>query len=574
MRQQGNGHASGAGRIGYSRAPGIDDPVPVCGTLFATDLPLHPGHDAVNLNLAFEPTHALAAAPCIATPANDDRPDNLRLGKLLAEWESRRRKSPSRARALVDRFLEEVESLGGSPLIEHAGRSRGYYHRGEAWRVTFLWDGRQHPARQVVLHAGLASLAPVDTVFRHLGETGLRYLSLVLPEGSALSYCLVAGPDQDMATEDHEALRNWIDAYRLVDPLNRRTWPDRDSALARSRLDSLPAGRPGRVYSLVDVPGVAPSHGVDDVGIRGRWQHGRLRSAFLGNEREIYLYRPRTGDLAGGDGSLRLLFVFDGEAWQTQYLTSLVLDRLQAEGRIAPTAAVFVSNVERDRELTPNADFARFMANELLPWVRMQVEGASLLPSQVIASGFSFGGLAAAWLGYREPDAFGNVLSSSGSFWWTPGPDRPRAMLDTLGDSADDGADGDGRGSDDRDGTRDSDGPGAWNGAPNSRIDRAGACAGGVDGGGDGDCAPGDDWLTRQFISAPRLPVRFFLSAGRLETGADGMAGILDNHRRIRDVLRARGYQVRDREGPGGHEFLEWARALVAGLPTLVPAAR
>lgn len=510
----------------------------------------------MNLTLALEPTPALAGVPCISTPARTDRPDNLRLAKLLAEWETRRRKSPARARALVDRFLEEVEALGGSPLIEHAGRSRGCYHRGEAWRVTFLWDGRQHPADQVALHAGLPSLAPADTVFRPLGDTGLSYLSLVLPEGAALSYYLVAGPAQALDSDDQETLRNWVEAYRLVDPLNPRTWPDRADPLARARLASLPAGQPGRVYSLATVPGVAPADCLVDVPLRGQWQHARLRSAFLGNERDIYLYRParvavrredeRTGEaLTGnqrngdgrtrdqrdedgrngvepdGDGPLRLLFVFDGEAWETQYLGSLALDLLQSQGRIASTVVVFVSNVDRDGELPPNADFARFMANELLPWARMQVDGATSSPAQVIASGFSFGGLAATWLGYREPDAFGNVLSSSGSFWWTPSPERPQAMLDKLVEA---------------------------------------------------DSPPGDDWLTRQFISAPRLPVRFYLSAGRLETGADGMAGILDNHRRIRDVLRARGYQVRDREGPGGHEYLEWARALVAGLPTLIPA--
>jgi enterochelin esterase-like enzyme len=38
-------------------------------------------------------------------------------------------------------------------------------------------------------------------------------------------------------------------------------------------------------------------------------------------------------------------------------------------------------------------------------------------PQKSIVGGYSFGGLAAAFVAFRRPDLFGNVLSQSGAFW-------------------------------------------------------------------------------------------------------------------------------------------------------------
>lgn len=40
-------------------------------------------------------------------------------------------------------------------------------------------------------------------------------------------------------------------------------------------------------------------------------------------------------------------------------------------------------------------------------------------------SGISLGGLASAYAAFRHPEAFGNVLSQSGSFWWGPDDAEP-----------------------------------------------------------------------------------------------------------------------------------------------------
>jgi len=79
-----------------------------------------------------------------------------------------------------------------------------------------------------------------------------------------------------------------------------------------------------------------------------------------------------------------------------------------------------------------------------------------------------------------------------------------------------------------------------------------------------------DQWLTRQFVTAPALPVRFFLGAGLFESGRGGQPGILETNRHLRDVLRAKGYRVTHREVAGGHDYLVWRGTLSDGLLDLI----
>jgi enterochelin esterase-like enzyme len=62
------------------------------------------------------------------------------------------------------------------------------------------------------------------------------------------------------------------------------------------------------------------------------------------------------------------------------------------------------------------------------------------------------------------------------------------------------------------------------------------------------------NWLVRQFISSPRQPLRFYLDAGSAEFNATGGGdAILFCTRTLRDVLRAKDYEVQFQEFVGGH---------------------
>ena len=168
--------------------------------------------------------------------------------------------------------------------------------------------------------------------------------------------------------------------------------------------------------------------------------------------------------------------------------------------------AVFIDqSARRNLELSNNPQFADFVANELLPQVRKRWRATSD-PAQTTLCGSSAGGLASAFAAFRHPDVFGNVLSQSGAFW--PGK------------------------------TRDN---------------------------------PEQEWLTRQFRESDKLPIRFVLQVGVLEIGATPLNGpsILATNRHLRDVLRAKGYDVYYSEVAGGHEPLTWRGGVAEGLMQL-----
>ena len=83
----------------------------------------------------------------------------------------------------------------------------------------------------------------------------------------------------------------------------------------------------------------------------------------------------------------------------------------------------------------------------------------------------------------------------------------------------------------------------------------------------------------RAYIEAPRQPIRFYLEVGLYDNtpGADGPLyqfaldeTNLGGNRHLRDVLRAKGYDVTYREVGGGHEFVHWRAMLADGLMALL----
>jgi enterochelin esterase-like enzyme len=74
----------------------------------------------------------------------------------------------------------------------------------------------------------------------------------------------------------------------------------------------------------------------------------------------------------------------------------------------------------------------------------------------------------------------------------------------------------------------------------------------------------GDEWVFRQIVTRPRLPLRFYLDVGRFE-GNDGPVCT----RSMRNVLEAKGYPVAYAEFDGGHDYSCWRGTLADGLMAL-----
>jgi len=240
----------------------------------------------------------------------------------------------------------------------------------------------------------------------------------------------------------------------------------------------------------------------------GRIDEHRIASRVLGRERRVWVYTP-PGYTSKSDYDL--LIAFDGEEYLSAIALPTMLDTLLEERKAPAFVAVLIDNesgAARLDDLGNRSKFADFLAGELLDWVRARWR-VTRDPSRTIVAGSSAGGLAAAYAAFRHPEVFGNVISQSGAFW---------------------------RGNE------------ASNEAP-------------------------WEWLTSQYASGPKKNVRFYLDVGAMESrGALGGAApsILEANRRLRDVLRKKGYELAYVEVPEGtHSPESWRLRLPAAIATL-----
>lgn len=144
-------------------------------------------------------------------------------------------------------------------------------------------------------------------------------------------------------------------------------------------------------------------------------ESARLRSAHLGNERTLWIQKPR-----GIARPCPLVVFLDGELYLKRVHAGAIVRKLTRRGKIAEAWHVFVSMHSfeaRWRECPCHPPFARFIAEELMPWLEGRHPEIKQAPRRVLI-GLSYTGLAAAFVALRYPDLFQRVVCQSGSFWW------------------------------------------------------------------------------------------------------------------------------------------------------------
>jgi enterochelin esterase-like enzyme len=394
-------------------------------------------------------------------------------------------------RSNTESFWKEV-AMRGTPLIEPFGSDNKYS------LVTFLWRGRRETRNVLVLGSFQSPRADLENVMHRIAGSDVWYLTLKLPKGARFWYRL--SPNDPLTFERPRAAQRGATAQ--VDPLNPRQW-------------NCPTGADKyQCSSLAELPGAAPqSWTINKAGTaEGRIEEHTIRSEIQKLDRGVAVYTPPgyTSDARPN----ALLFLFDGEAYPLPNLAMpTTLNNLIVASKIPATVVVLVKNVSgrRLKDLVPNPEFADFMAKELAPWVRARYN-VTKDPRQTVVGGLSAGGLAAAYIGLRYPEIFGNVLSQSGAFWWAPDH-----FLDTE------------------------------------------------------DATTEPNWMAKQFSASPKLPLRFYLDAGTFESDKSGKGGdILEATRHLRDVLLAKGYEVHYQQFVGGHTDLSWRGTLADGLIALL----
>jgi enterochelin esterase-like enzyme len=373
--------------------------------------------------------------------------------------------------------------------------------------VTFLWHGKPDTNNVLVLWLPYAGVAPDEYLMARLADTDVWYKTIKVDRRMRLAYTLA--PNAARLHPMSIAFDN--DAITMIAAAAR---PDPLNP-ERYRVDpnslDAPEFRGQSVLEMPDAPAqpwVAKRPEVP----AGTVEKHAYKSAALNNEREIAIYLPP--QYSPRAGPYPLLVLFDEDAYLSLVPTPTILDNLISDGRIPPLVALLVGNAPgdaRDRELLCNPDFTNALVGEILPWAH-GLYNFTKDPRQTVVAGSSLGGIGAACAALWHPETFGNILAQSGAFHRAP----PSAS-----DTAESGTE------------------------PN--------------------------WLARQFIASPTKPLRFYLDAGSAEFNATGAAdSILFCTRTLRDVLRAKGYQVYFQQFAGGHDYLAWRGTLADGLIALL----
>ena len=417
------------------------------------------------------------------------------------------RKQIAAGQTNTDNFWKQV-AAERTPLVEPFG-SDGKYQL-----VTFLWRG-VHDTRNVFVSGSFLGVGTAaDFSMHRIPDSDVWYLTLKLPAGARFSYQV--SPNDPLTFTDPRAAQRT--ATRQSDPLNphRYECPPNASKFDCDSVAELP-GAPPQPW-LVAKPGTA----------EGRVEKQNIHSAIQKMDRAFSIYTPANYKADGPPNAL--LILFDGEDLADDPYQLTTLNNLIAAAKIPPTVAVFVNNVPRRRlvDLVANAEFADFMATELLPWVRSHYN-VTKDPKQTVVTGYSAGGLASAYVALRHSEVFGNVLSLSGAFWWS---------FEHNG------------------------------GVCGSRYPDSGGTGGEYS----KDATTEGNFMVKEFLASPKLPLRFYLTAGTFEIDRNGAGGggILENTRQLRDVLLAKGYYVQYQQFVGGHDGLSWRGNLADGLIALL----
>jgi enterochelin esterase family protein len=137
----------------------------------------------------------------------------------------------------------------------------------------------------------------------------------------------------------------------------------------------------------------------------------------LDKMRKIYVYKPYN---YSQENTYKMLLLTDGDTYIDILSAPTVMDNLIAERVIEPMIVVLIDGGNnRNEELMCSETFANCITLDIMPWIKDNFN-VSDRAEDVIIGGFSLGGLFAAFMGLHYPNVFGNVLSQSGSFYWSP----------------------------------------------------------------------------------------------------------------------------------------------------------
>ena len=267
--------------------------------------------------------------------------------------------------AAVDRFVAARES----PIVE--GPS-----------VTFLWRGE---ADQVLLRHFVYGL-PTAQAFHRVGGTSLWYFVLELPHGSRMEYKL-----EVVRGRERRLVRDPLNPHRAYDPYGSNSVCHGSGYVRPEWVDADPEARPGELIET------------------------EVQSGVLGGVQPLTVYLPAR---MRETRTYPLLVVLDGGDYLRYASLRTVLDNLVHRYEIPPLVVACSTAPDRTRDYAANPDHARFVVEELLPFLEDRWP-LRRRPADRCLMGASLGAVASLYAAWRHPGAFGRLLLQSGSFAFT-----------------------------------------------------------------------------------------------------------------------------------------------------------
>lgn len=252
--------------------------------------------------------------------------------------------------------------------------------------ITFVWRGE---AEAVHLKHWVFGL-PSSQQLARVGGTDVWHLTLQLPAGSRVEYKL-------------EIVRNGHGEW-IQDPLNANRARDPFGA------NSVAHGTGYEIPSWIHRDPTAAKGHRDEIWIDSN-TFGR---------RGFGLYIPARFQRSR---QYPLLIVHDGHDYLRYAALGAILDNLIDRLEVADVIAVFTSSPDRLHEYADDERHARFLTEELVPYVE-RLFPLDPQPQSRCLMGASFGAVAAFSTAVRYPGVFGRLLLQSGSFAFTDIGDR------------------------------------------------------------------------------------------------------------------------------------------------------
>jgi len=282
--------------------------------------------------------------------------------------------------------IAELEAGPRTPEAVNAFFARHSFPIVDGSSITFVWRGE---AERVHLKHWVFGL-PSSQQLARVEATDVWHLTLQLPPGSRVEYKL------EVVRHGHG---EWIQ-----DPLNANHARDPFGA------NSVAHGTGYEIPSWIHPDPTAAKGHLDEIWIDSH-TFGR---------RGFGLYIPARFQR---NRQYPLLVVHDGHDYQRYASLNAVLDNLIDRLEIADAIVVLTSSPDRLREYADDERHARFLVEELVPYVG-RLFPLDAQPQSRCLMGASFGAVASLAAANRYPGFFGRLLLQSGSFAFTDIGDR------------------------------------------------------------------------------------------------------------------------------------------------------